>query len=275
MKLIPVRVTLAKLPAPAYSQPISPNPMITIIKAIFLLLPLILLSTYSLASNTTIHLIGADVPPFSMQVQNKIQGINMQLAILAAEQMDLEYKAELLPWKRALQQARQYSNTVLVGLARTKEREALFNWITPVFQSRIGFLSLASKPEEHLNYRAKTCVHYNTPMEVWLKQAGETDFISVSNEHRCLTLLAEGAVRQWFSEVHLAQYLTKQAAGSGIVLQEQQIVLRPALYIATAKHNQHIDIQAWRKTLQALIKQGELKKLLHQYLGPEFQQHLP
>lgn len=199
----------------------------------------------------------------------------MQLAILAAEQMGLEYKAELLPWKRALQQAQQYSNTVLVGLARTKEREALFNWITPVFQSRIGFLSLASKPEEHLNYRAKTCVHYNTPMEVWLKQAGETDFISVSNEHRCLTLLAEGAVRQWFSEVHLAQYLAKQAAGSGIVLQEQQIVLRPALYIATAKHNQHIDVQAWQKTLRALIKQGELKKLLHQYLGPEFQQHLP
>jgi len=196
----------------------------------------------------------------------------MELAIQAAEKLGLKYTAELLPWKRALQQAKQYSNTLLVGLARTEEREEHFNWITPVFQSRIGFLSLTSKAEEHLSYRAKTCVHYNTPMEHWLKQAGETDFISVSNENRCLALLIEGAVLQWFTEVHLAQYLVRQKADIDIRLQEKDLILRPALYMATAKNNQQIDIQSWQQTLEQLKKQGKLQQLLNKYLGQGFRQ---
>ena len=179
-------------------------------------------------------------------------------------------------------------NVLMVGVARTPEREHLFTWIAPVVPVQVGMLgwqgttntqslndlqsSADSNSEETLpnrqpHMRAKLCVHYNTPMEDWLKSHGETDYIAVTSEQACLSLLAEGLVKQWFTEFHLARYLTKESSYSPMKLVEQEVVMQPQLYLAGPLSMTSTEVEEWRMTLLTMAEQGDIEKIVARYVS--------
>ncbi|REL35155.1 substrate-binding periplasmic protein [Thalassotalea euphylliae] len=253
---------------------------------VFTILP----ASTAIYAASKVTLIGAEVPPFSWQQENEVVGINMDVAAQAAQTMGYQVDRKILPLKRALSTLSHQPNTLMAGLARTPEREHLYTWIGPVVSIKVGLLSwqehikasqgkqlmagsaialddAGSIASEAPHYRAKLCVHYDTPMEAWLKNHGETDYIAVTSEHACLSLLAEKLVKHWFTEFHLARYLTSKSSYPVENLVEHEVLIEPELYLAGGLNMSSTDIEEWRMALEQMAEAGDIDKIIKRYVA--------
>lgn len=219
-----------------------------------------------------IVLLGADVPPFSWQQHRDVVGINMNIVEHAAERLGIKVNKQIVPLKRALTVLNHQAHHYFVGLARTPEREELYQWIAPLISTRIGLLKLNDSTssnagfDDKQQYRAKICVHYDTPMQAWLLENNEADFIAVTNEQACLKLLSNKLVKYWFTEFHLARYLIKQANIPTHQIVEDKLIMQPKLYLATSLNADSKTIEQWRKELNSMASKGEFRKFVQRYV---------
>ena len=70
----------------------------------------------------------------------EIDGSGVVLVRELMKQADIPYTIKLLPWRRAYRQAMNTANTCVFVTNRTPDREASFQWIGPVTESKGGWM---------------------------------------------------------------------------------------------------------------------------------------
>lgn len=82
------------------------------------------------------------MPVFQQMENGQIAGSNTVLVrkILSTAQLQAEF--QMYPWARAYSLALHQPDVLIYGMARTKEREALFHWIGPIASFQLGFVRL-------------------------------------------------------------------------------------------------------------------------------------
>jgi polar amino acid transport system substrate-binding protein len=82
------------------------------------------------------------MPVFQQMENGQIAGSNTRLVrnIIHAAQLQAEF--QMYPWARAYSLALNQPDVLIYGMARTKEREALFHWIGPLASFQLGFVRL-------------------------------------------------------------------------------------------------------------------------------------
>lgn len=217
-------------------------------------------------SNKDIVFLGANVPPFSWNENDEIVGINIEIAQLAAHASGFSSHSKIVPLKRAFQIIETNQNHFLVGLARTPERERHFKWVKPLITTRIGMLRWQPDPIAANDIRAEICAHYGTPMEYWLKTHNHPDYIIVNDEEACFQLLTNGLVKYWFTEIHLAQYLTKQKRLNTNYLIEEKIIMNPQLFLATSLNTPDAVVSPIKHELDAMKEKGVFNTIINRYI---------
>lgn len=87
-----------------------------------------------------------EYPPFSYSDdQGQIIGSATLLLRNALRQADIEAYFRLLPWARAYTEARLRDNHCVYSTTRTREREALFQWVGPLVVNEWAAFSLAER----------------------------------------------------------------------------------------------------------------------------------
>ena len=87
-----------------------------------------------------------EYPPFNYaDDQCQIIGSATMLLRNALRQADIEAYFRLLPWARAYTEARLSDNHCVYSTTRTREREALFQWIGPLVVNEWAAFSLAER----------------------------------------------------------------------------------------------------------------------------------
>jgi polar amino acid transport system substrate-binding protein len=81
--------------------------------------------------------------------ESKGPSIEILQAILKEAQLDA--KVEFMPWIRAFSTASNNPNTLILSMIRTPERDDNFHWLIKVSNLSRVFISLTSKPENHVN----------------------------------------------------------------------------------------------------------------------------
>lgn len=91
-----------------------------------------------------------DLAPLNYQKQGQLTGYGTELlqAMLAQSKISAEFKVQ--PWTRSYQQALTQPNSLIYSIARTREREELFEWIGPISPRRICLIKLKSRTDIHL-----------------------------------------------------------------------------------------------------------------------------
>jgi len=89
------------------------------------------------AAAEDIHLITEDSPPFNYidAETGQITGVAHELVLVLMQGAGLSYHSELLPWQRGYRLSLKKPNTCIYGVNRTPEREELFEWVGPLFES--------------------------------------------------------------------------------------------------------------------------------------------
>lgn len=84
------------------------------------------------AAATPLVLNTEDAAPYNMLVNGQVVGIGADKVRLLMERAKQAYKVELLPWRRAYEDALRHANTCVFSTTRTPERETLFKWVGPL-----------------------------------------------------------------------------------------------------------------------------------------------
>jgi len=105
-------------------------------------------------------LVTESLPPFQMlDEQNKITGFATEIVQAALNKTPYSYHTEMYSWAHAYNIAQKKKNTCIFSIVRTKEREHLFQWISPIVSTNSYFVGLKantkiklSSMEEAKNY---------------------------------------------------------------------------------------------------------------------------
>lgn len=99
----------------------------------------------------TVYKINTSVNPPYVNTIGKSEaaasGIALEIALGALNYKNLKfnYPEDIVPWKRSQIDTQLEENSVLVPLTRTKDRENLYQWITPIFEDTVVVYGLNSR----------------------------------------------------------------------------------------------------------------------------------
>jgi len=132
--------------------------------------------------------------------ENKGPTIEILNAILNTA--SLKANVSFMPWARAFSTAKNNPNTLILSMIRTPEREAYFHWLIKVSQLARVFVSLESRPENHIENieQAKTkliavvlgSAEYNELISQGFSQGN--NLYTVADDKHMVNLLANGRV---------------------------------------------------------------------------------
>lgn len=88
-----------------------------------------------------LRLITEDNPPFNFvdAKTGALSGVAHELVVALMKQADISYEAALMPWHRGYRLALDEPNSCIYGINRTQDRDELFEWIGPLFESGWAF----------------------------------------------------------------------------------------------------------------------------------------
>lgn len=128
------------------------------------------------------HLYTEQMPPYNLMQNGEVKGV----ATLFLKQVMQEYgtfidtkKIRLLTWSRAYEEALKDEQSILYSVAKTPQREELFQWVGPIDTMQIGLIAKKSRaikidsPKDLNNYKIGTMPR--TATEDILKELGVMD----------------------------------------------------------------------------------------------------
>jgi len=106
---------------------------------IFLSVTICLFSSLTSAQN--IHVITYEESPYAVMVGKTQKGLLVDMLKEMFARSGLQYELRFMPLKRAITTAEFKANHCVLPIVRSQEREANFQWVSPVLVSRYGLFS--------------------------------------------------------------------------------------------------------------------------------------
>lgn len=85
-----------------------------------------------------------EYPPYNYMEDNQVKGTTTEIVRDILKELDMGPVAsniQLVPWARAYFETRNRKNTAIYTIARTQEREDLFQWVGPVACAKVGIIA--------------------------------------------------------------------------------------------------------------------------------------
>ncbi|MCE2595778.1 transporter substrate-binding domain-containing protein [Motilimonas cestriensis] len=228
---------------------------------IFLLIYCYTNAALSSENNPKIQVFASIFPPFSYLDQGRVSGVSVNLVrqVLTAAKMD--HDVVIFPWARAYVRSQLAPNSLLINVARTPEREALFKWVGEIvkFDVKIFALKGTNNPKPNTLSDLSNSKIGGLRQDVktaYLQQQGLTVQVINSEENGIRQLLA-GRIDYLAAEINSFQYrLTKLQLDPNdfeAVLNLKEI--SKPLYIALQKDTPDVIVERLRLALNKVVPQ--------------------
>ncbi|WP_434340811.1 substrate-binding periplasmic protein [Motilimonas cestriensis] len=229
---------------------------------IFLLIYCYTNAALSSENDPKIQVFASIFPPFSYLDQGEVRGVSVDLVrqVLTAAEMD--YDVVIFPWARAYERSQITPNALLINVARTPEREALFKWVGEIVKFDVKILALKGTNNPKPNTlsdlsNGKIGGLRQDVKTAYLQQQGLTVQVINSEESGIRQLLA-GRIDYLAADINSFQYrLTKLQLDPNdfeavIDLKE---ISKP-LYIAFQKNTPDAVVERLRVALNKVVPQS-------------------
>lgn len=215
-------------------------------------------------------------PPFNYLENGQLTGYSTELLTAMLAQAGVPAQYSLLPWSRSYQQALTQSNTLIYSIARSEERDPLFEWIGPISKRRIFLFKLASRKDiqisslaEAAKYKIGVVREFASTRLIlqqgWLPERA-LDFApsTESNLRKLLAARVDLIVgMDWVTLFELTQLLKEEQSLEAVCLIDDTA----PLYFALNKQSDKELIRKLRLAFDKMKASGFLEKLKLKYLG--------
>lgn len=114
------------------------------------LLSLTLLLTVLPLQAASFRVVTEEWAPFNYQDHGRPRGFSVELLQAALQLVGEQPVIEFMPWNRAYLTAQKQPDVLIFTMARTPEREALFQWVAPIRERRMYLYRLARRDDIRL-----------------------------------------------------------------------------------------------------------------------------
>lgn len=179
---------------------------------------------------------------------------------------------QVVPWARGYALIQQHPNTVLFSMARTAERNALFQWVGPVSQTTYSFyVRSESKTRIRKLEDAKRLgligVYRNDARDQLLTDAGFTNLARTNDSETIVKLLMDGRVDALVSSNMQIRGLTESAGYKLENIREAFPFMTLQTWIAFSKGTPRSIVDAWTKAFNTMKRDGTRDRILQKIPG--------
>lgn len=245
-------------------------------KEFFVVFLILLLSNLAYAK-TPIEIVTTDEAPFQMQVgENQFTGISYEiLELLLKETGYAGTEVKFMPWARAYLSAQKKPNTLIFSISRNAQREALFNWVIPLFENANEVWRLKSRTDIKVNSledidKYKLGLWRDDVRHVYFKSKGFTQFQLVTSDKQNILKLLKGRIDLYIANSRPVFKNNMMHWGLENHLLEMEPVYRledtaSTLYIAFSLGTEQSIMDDFSNALTKIKKTEQYKDLLIKY----------
>ncbi len=199
-------------------------------------------------------------------------GVFADFFTLAAKELGREIEIIRLPWKRAQAVAQNKPGSALGPLTRTPKREDKYNWIAPLFQMRVTYMSKATlaPPIASVEEARKKIIGIKrgtaSVYAAKLHDLPKSRLQVVDSQKQLLHMLDIGRIDGWLVW-DLLGYRAHKLYGQGIELAEGFSENLGDLYFASSKDVSDKEKQLWLAAFEKIIRRGDMADLFMKYTG--------
>lgn len=217
------------------------------------------------------RLLSEEFPPVNFSQDEIPKGLSVEVVQEVQRRLKLDQKIEFLPWARAYREAQQGGQVALFVMARTPARERLFKWVGPVvtFYSSLygpaqGGIRLRSLDDAKKAQAVLVVRDWFTAEE--LATLGFRNLVSVSDSSTAIRMLLARRAEFFATERLSMPKIMEQAGISEDALEIVYSYASSEGYIAFSLDTPDRVVQAWRKQLAAMKRDGSFMAIYRRWL---------
>jgi len=214
-------------------------------------------------------------PPSQIQnPDNSLSGFAVDLVREIQRRVHNDDPIEMVTWARGYYDIQKYPNVLLFSMARTAERNSLFQWIGPILESQYGFYVKADSKivinslEDAKKIRTIGVIHDDV-RDLFLTKAGFTNLDRRTDNNANIKKLMTGRIDAYAgSPTGIADAL--KSAGFHVTdVKLAFVFLKSQSFIAASRATSTGVVQAWNDALDALKADGTFEAILAKYYPDE------
>lgn len=218
-----------------------------------------------------IKILMSPIPPLVMEKNQNKSGVLWDLAQVIKNLMaeeNISVSTTILPWSRAYAELQGSENIIMLQMARTTQREALFNWILETGELSFGFVATSTPAintiEEAQKLR-KIAVYRGSRLEQFLKNKGfKKSLVLTDDSATSARLLSAGRVNAWYASIQETLWLRK----AGVLKKEPVIgnaILNFPIWAVTSRQTSSEINEKLRDTLLEIIETNQMNNIRSSY----------
>jgi polar amino acid transport system substrate-binding protein len=211
-----------------------------------------------------------DRPLQYYDAENKLTGFSVELVKELQKRVGNTDKIQVVPWARGLVKIDHDSNTLLFSMARTPEREALYQWIGPITINAYGFYAKADSQLkinslEEIKKIGLVGVYRDDIRDKRLTSLGFTNLDRATSSISSFKKLMLGRIAMYVDSKNGVEDL---ANASGYKASDVKLIFpffTTELYIAASKTTDPAVVAQWNQALDSMKKDKSFLKLQKKY----------
>lgn len=226
-----------------------------------------------------IEVVTEEMPPYNMTENGKVTGFSTDIVQAVMKEAGIDAPIQVMPWARAYDRALSVPNVLIYSIARTPEREALFQWVGPIAPTNWYLYSLAERPvtlhslDDARGQKIAT-VNMDVGQQFLLSRGFKmgTELQSTSRYENNYRMLRIEHVGLWISNELNAIYLMRKNGDDpekALVrsLPLPELSSPEGLSLAFSKGTSPAIVERFRKALSTVRQNGTYEALMHKWLS--------
>lgn len=212
--------------------------------------------------------------PYNYTENGKLKGISVDIVEAVMEATNRRFKILVLPTMRSTATLRAEPKTIMFSLFRTKEREALYQWVGPLIEESIFPYRLRQQgplprtwDDLRTASRITTRVDGLVVRQLQAQGVANLDPVAIESEQLYKMLfLGRAEIIVGDTDTGVRYYTEKLGYDPSALEKVPVEVVRSALYIAFSLDCERELVSSWSSALKTLKDQGTIDRIVARYL---------
>lgn len=219
----------------------------------------------------SLTLLCEDDPPLQfVDINGRLTGLTVEVVREIQKRVGSTEEIKIVPWARGYDAALAGPNIVLFSMARTAERERLFNWVGPVMESVYGFYAKSSSrlsvdSIEEAKRVGRIGVYANDARDLILTGLGFTNLDRATDNVTNVKKLMAGRIDLYAGSSTQIASDARAAGFSPSELKEVFPFQRIRLYVTLSQGTDPNTVAAWSKAFASMSADGTFKRIFAAY----------
>jgi polar amino acid transport system substrate-binding protein len=211
-----------------------------------------------------------NAPPSSYAVNGRIEGLSVGIVREILRRIGRSDTISLVPWARGYRLAQTAADTALFATTRMPQREALFQWVGPLYRQRWGFYRWKGSGIDIGDLDAAKRVkrigtYYKDAKMQYLKVRGFENLVPTNQNVTNVKHLRRGNIDLWLSSDFNMPYVARQAGVSPDRIELAYAFHTAQNYIAFSKNTSPHVIRLWQAVLDEMKADGSYARICRKY----------